>query len=392
MSDKEIKKTPLIRFRYYEEAWKRLKVKEVAKIYDGTYQTPHYKEQGIMFLSVENIKDLVSTKYISEDDFKKEFKIYPQKGDVLMTRIGDIGTANIITSNQKMAYYVSLALFKTYKIEAAFLLASISSDFVQKELWKRTLHIAFPKKINKIEIEMVEINVPKKGEQYKIGIFFKHLDNLISLYQRELELLQLEKKTLVSKMFPKDGEVVQEIRFEGFANKWEQRKVSDMFKVTRGYVLAAAMTEENQSDEMPYPVYSSQTKDRGLMGYYKDYLYEDAITWTTDGANAGTVNFRAGKFYCTNVCGVLLSSGVKASQMIAEALNNVTKGYVSYVGNPKLMNNVMADIKIQIPVVPKEQEKISELFLTLDHLITLHQRKFETMKKMKKTLLKYMFI
>lgn len=392
MSDKEIKKTPLIRFRDYEEAWKRLKVKDVAKIYDGTHQTPHYKEQGIMFLSVENIKDLVSTKYISEDDFKKEFKIYPQKGDVLMTRIGDIGTANIVTSNQKMAYYVSLALFKTYKIEAAFLLASISSDFVQKELWKRTLHIAFPKKINKIEIEMVEINVPKKGEQYKIGIFFKHLDNLISLYQRELELLQLEKKTLVSKMFPKDGEVVQEIRFEGFANKWEQRKVSDMFKVTRGYVLAAAMTEENQSDEMPYPVYSSQTKDRGLMGYYKDYLYEDAITWTTDGANAGTVNFRAGKFYCTNVCGVLLSSGVKASQMIAEALNNVTKGYVSYVGNPKLMNNVMADIKIQIPVVPKEQEKISELFLTLDHLITLHQRKFETMKKMKKTLLKYMFI
>lgn len=163
MSDKEIRKTPLLRFRAYEEAWKRFKIKDVAKIYDGTHQTPHYKEQGIMFLSVENIKDLESTKYISEDDFKKEFKVYPQKGDVLMTRIGDIGTANIVKSNQRMAYYVSLALFKTYKIEAAFLLASISSDFVQKELWKRTLHIAFPKKINKIEIEMVEINVPKKA-------------------------------------------------------------------------------------------------------------------------------------------------------------------------------------------------------------------------------------
>jgi restriction endonuclease S subunit len=74
-----------------------------------------------------------------------------------------------------------------------------------------------------------------------------------------------------------------------------------MFKVTRGYVLAATLTEEKKSEEMKYPVYSSQTKDNGLMGYYKDYLYEDAITWTTDGANAGTVNFRAGKFYCTNV-------------------------------------------------------------------------------------------
>ena len=111
------------------------------------------------------------------------------------------------------------------------------------------------------------------------------------------------------------------------------------------------------------------------MGYYKDYLYEDAITWTTDGANAGTVNYRAGKFYCTNVCGVLLSNEVKANQMIAEALNSVAKGYVSYVGNPKLMNNVMADIVIQIPTQAEEREQLSSIFAKLDNLITLHQRK-----------------
>ncbi len=85
------------------------------------------------------------------------------------------------------------------------------------------------------------------------------------------------------------------------AFSWEQRKVSELFRVTRGYVLAATQTETAKTAEKPYPVYSSQTKDKGLMGYYKDYLYEDAITWTTDGANAGTVNYRAGKFYCTNV-------------------------------------------------------------------------------------------
>ena len=111
------------------------------------------------------------------------------------------------------------------------------------------------------------------------------------------------------------------------------------------------------------------------MGYYKDYLYEDAITWTTDGANAGTVNYRAGKFYCTNVCGVLLSNEVTANQMIAEALNNVAKGYVSYVGNPKLMNNVMADIEIMIPTHAEEREKLSVFFRNLDNLITLHQCK-----------------
>ena len=154
---------------------------------------------------------------------------------------------------------------------------------------------------------------------------------------------------------------------------WEQRKVSKLFKITRGYVLATTETKQSSSDDKPYPVYSSQTKDKGLMGYYSEYLYENAITWTTDGANAGTVNYRAGKFYCTNVCGVLLSDKVKANQMLSEAINNVSKGYVSYVGNPKLMNNVMADIDIKIPNNEIEREKISELFSELDNLITLHQ-------------------
>ena len=181
------------------------------------------------------------------------------------------------------------------------------------------------------------------------------------------------------------------VRFAGFTEAWEQRKVSDMFKVTRGYVLAAALTDDTKSDEIPYPVYSSQTKDSGLMGYYRDYLYEDAITWTTDGANAGTVNYRAGKFYCTNVCGVLLSDRINASQMVAEALNNVAKGYVSYVGNPKLMNNIMADIEIMIPVSSMEQKMISDYFATLDRLVALHQRKRGRLENIKKAMLEKMF-
>ena len=140
--------------------------------------------------------------------------------------------------------------------------------------------------------------------------------------------------------------------------------------------MPATFTSNKKTIETPYPVYSSQTKENGLMGFYKDYLYNDAITWTTDGANAGTVQYRTGKFYCTNVCGVLLSNKVKANQMIAEALNNVAKNYVSYVGNPKLMNNVMADIEIILSKNQNERESISKLFYTLDNIITLHQRKY----------------
>ncbi len=233
--------------------------------------------------------------------------------------------------------------------------------------------------------------IPSLNEQHIIADYFDNLDHLITLHQRKCDELKKVKKFMLQKMFPKKGEKNPEIRFDGFTNDWEQRKVYEMFKVTRGYVLPATDTSEEISDEMPYPVYSSQTKDNGLMGYYSDYLYEDAITWTTDGANAGTVNFRYGRFYCTNVCGVLLSDKVEASKAVAEALNNVAKRYVSYVGNPKLMNNVMADIQIKIPTSREERAKISSYFSNLDHLITLHQRKCEELKNVKKYMLQNMF-
>ena len=181
------------------------------------------------------------------------------------------------------------------------------------------------------------------------------------------------------------------IRFKGFTEAWEQRKVLNTFKVTRGYVLAATKTSSTKSYKTPYPVYSSQTKDNGLMGYYSDYLFDTAITWTTDGANAGTVRFRAGKFYCTNVCGVLLSENGYANKMVAEALNLVAWKYVSKVGNPKLMNNVMGEIEILIPNNIEEQTKVSQLFDKIDNLITLHQRKYDKLVAVKKSLLEKMF-
>ena len=242
------------------------------------------------------------------------------------------------------------------------------------------------------EYMSVQVYLPAYSEQKRIADFIEKLDKRTVKQEQLIETLKKYKRGLLQYAFPQKGEVVPQLRFAGFSGDWERRKISDMFKVTRGYVLAATLTEENQTDEMPYPVYSSQTKDDGLMGYYKDFLYENAITWTTDGANAGTVNYRAGKFYCTNVCGVLISNEVKTSKMIAEALNNVAKNYVSYVGNPKLMNNVMADIEIMIPVSPLEQEKISNLFAVLDNLITLHQRRLDNLTKYKKGLLQQLFI
>lgn len=191
----------------------------------------------------------------------------------------------------------------------------------------------------------------------------------------------------------KDKKLIPELRFPEFVDEgeWEVKEVGKVFDVTRGYVLAMSSVQEKQSDENPYPVFSSQTKNNGLAGFYKEYLYEDAITWTTDGANAGDVNYRNGKFYCTNVCGVLINKKGYANKCIAELINSVSKKYVSYVGNPKLMNGVMSQIKIPIPSL-KEQQKIATCLSSLDEVIVVNSQKLELLKDHKKGLMQNLFL
>ena len=159
---------------------------EVANVYDGVHQTPNYTDSGIMFLSVENIGTLKSEKYISEEAFNHDYKVYPQKGDILMTRIGDVGTPNVVETSEKIAFYVSLALLKPCNVDSYFLCNSILSPFFQRGLKERTLITAIPQKINKDEIGKVDLVLPAStDEQQVIGAFFQQLDNLITLHQRK---------------------------------------------------------------------------------------------------------------------------------------------------------------------------------------------------------------
>ena len=139
-----------------------------------------------MFLSVENINTLKSQKFISEEAFRRDYPVYPERGDVLMTRIGDIGTSNVVETDDKLAFYVSLALLKPFDIDSYYLDKSLQSPSAKDELFKRTLHIAFPKKINKNQIAEVLLPVPRNhNEQLQIGALFHNLDNLITLHLRE---------------------------------------------------------------------------------------------------------------------------------------------------------------------------------------------------------------
>ena len=240
-------------------------------------------------------------------------------------------------------------------------------------------------------LDVLDVRYPDIKEQEKIGAFFKQLDDTIALHQRKLEKSKALKSAYLSEMFPAEGERKPKRRFAGFTDDWEQCKVRELFTVTRGQVLAATKTKDKETDEFIYPVYSSQTKNNGLMGFYNQYLFENAITWTTDGANAGTVNFRKGKFYSTNVNGVLLSDKGYANKAISEIINKIAWKHVSKVGNPKLMNNIMSEITIMIPSI-EELNKISILFNQIDNTIALHQHKLEKLKNIKQAYLNELFV
>ena len=167
-------------------AWEQRKLGELVAIYDGVHQTPDYQDSGIMFLSVENIATLKSEKYISEEAFERDYKVYPEKGDILMTRIGDVGTTNVVETAEKVAFYVSLALLKPNGIDSYFLSNAMKTNAFQKGLRERTLVTAIPQKINKDEIGKINIFITNNDEeQKKIGAYFSNLDHLITLHHRK---------------------------------------------------------------------------------------------------------------------------------------------------------------------------------------------------------------
>ena len=178
-------------------------LKEITQIYDGTHQTPNYQTHGVKFVSVENIESLLDTrKYISKEDFEKEFKISPSKGDVLMTRIGDIGRSSYVDFDTPIAFYVSLALFKCKnQLDGRYLAHYIMSNAFQEQLWKRTLHIAFPKKINTCEIGECEILLPSLDDQRHCAKLLDSIDLLINKNQKILEYLTTQRLGILQQIF-----------------------------------------------------------------------------------------------------------------------------------------------------------------------------------------------
>ena len=239
---------------------------------------------------------------------------------------------------------------------------------------------------NLVELENV---VPSKPEQEKIASFLSSLDNLITLHQRKYDKLQVLKKAMLEKMFPKNSSGVPEIRFKGFTDAWEQRKAKDLCSISTG-----KSNTQDRVDDGIYPFYVRSP----IVEHSNRYLFdEEAVLTVGDGVGTGKVfHYVNGKYD--------LHQRVYRMFDFSE---EITAKYFYYYFSNHFYDRVMAmtaktsvdsvryemiaDMDIALPKV-KEQMAISAYFDRLDHLITLHQRELEKLQNIKKSMLEKMFV
>lgn len=367
-------------------SWEQRKLGELVGIYDGVHQTPDYQDSGIMFLSVENIATLKSEKYIAEEAFERDYKVYPEKGDILMTRIGDVGTTNVVETAEKVAFYVSLALLKPNGIDSYFLSNAMKTNAFQKGLRERTLVTAIPQKINKDEIGKIDIFITQNDEeQKKIGAYFSNLDNLITLHQRKPCILYILERLLY-----------ENIKQFEITISWEQRKLSEVTSMHARIGWQNLRTSEFL-DSGDYMLITGTDFSDGVIDYStchyveKERYEQDRNIQIHNGSILVTKDGTLGKV--AYVQGLTMPATLNAGVFNVEIKDkNIAdeKYLFQYLKAPFLMDYVSKkatggtikhlnqSILVDFPVaMPKkeEQTKIGEYFTNLDHLITLHQRK-----------------
>ena len=229
---------PKIRFKGFTEPWEQRKLEAVLSLLkDGTHGTHQDAEEGPYLLSAKNIKngqiiiDDSSDRKISEDEFNQiHTKFTLENGDILLTIVGSIGESAILESAGKFTFQRSVAFLRpSEEMTSRFLKTEIESVQFQKELNDRKSQSAQPG-VYLGDLSKIPIYITSKEEQKKIGKYFSHLDNLITLHQRKCDDTKELKKYMLQKMFPKNGEKFPEIRFKGFTEAWEQRKLGEVLK------------------------------------------------------------------------------------------------------------------------------------------------------------------
>ena len=390
------KTIPKIRFTGFTDAWEQRKLGNLTQIKTGSSDLQDSVEDGQypFFVRSENIER--SNRYI----FDGEAILIPGEG-----RLGDI----YHYINGKFDFHqrvYKISGFEDSNTDGKYILY-----YMQKNFKQHAMRFTVKATVDSLRLPMLtdfDVVVPKIEEQRKISNLFANLDSLITLHQRECDLLVKTKKSYLQKMFPKNGEDKPEIRFAGFTDAWEQRRLGD---------IAERVTRKNKDLESTLPLtisaqdglidqnefFNKTVASRDVSGYYLmkngefayNKSYSNGYPWGAvkrlDRYDMGVLSTLYIIFKPTKVNSTFLAKYYDTDNWYKEVSKHAAEG----ARNHGLLNIAASDFfetELLIPSNIEEQSKIGDFFTQLDHLITLHQRELNSLKNMKKSLLQQMFI
>ena len=412
MDEKSLK--PQLRFKGFADAWEQRKFKSTIQIERGGSPRPiedyiTNSENGLNWIKIGDAPSM--GKYITKtaekikpEGLSKTREVHP--GDLILSNSMSFGRPYIMAING--CIHDGWLLLRNDKnlYDLQFLCHLLGSENMLHQ-YKSFAAGSTVNNLNKDLVGNTTVSFPKKTEQSKLGAFFDSLDNLITLHQRKLDKLSNVKKALLEKMFPKNDSDVPEIRFKGFTDAWEQRKLADTVKIRTGFPFDSSkfsddgeflvITNGNIKDEFS-DVDDSLGNRINIQNNQIKQEYElttDDILVTMDGTVGRTAKVVDSKQILAQRVGRLTATENK--EFLYQALNTGSffneMSILSHGGTIKHISlSEIGSFEFSAPTKLLEQQKIGTFFSNLDNLITLHQRKLEKLKNIKKACLEKMFV
>ncbi len=371
-------KVPAIRFAGFTDPWEQRKLGEIVSIGAGAPPSA-FSAGNFLYVKVDDLNESSHFQFDSAQRVDANTAVKPiRKGSIIFAKRGAAILGNKVRVLGKTAYIdTNMMALEPRGVDADFLWLFIN----QTGLYRIADTSTIPQ-INNKHIEPYPVDIPNMAEQQAIGTFFSRLDDLITLHQRKYDKLVIFKKSMLEKMFPKDGESVPEIRFAGFTDPWEQRKFSEIVDVCSG-------RDYKQLDGGPIPVY-------GTGGYMTSV--SEALSHNRDAigiGRKGTIDkpylLKAPFWTVDTLFYAIPKSDINLEFALCSFSNVDWKSKDESTGLPSLSKESINETVLSVPNVV-EQNHLGSFFADLDRLITLHQRKLELLQNIKKSLLDKMFV
>lgn len=404
---------PKIRFKGYTDEWEQRKLGDVSEKvcvgFVGTCEKFYTDETGIPMYRTGNLNGLSlnrdDMKYVTREFHQQNKKSQLKFGDILIARHGDNGKAvNYESTEEANSLNIVIIRPDFKKCNYRFLTDCINSPNCQKHI-KSLSAGSTQAVINTREIEKLEVLLSESiDEQDKIASFLDSLDNLITLHQRKCEQTKKLKKYMLQKMFPQNSQKVPEIRFEGFTDDWEQRKVGELLEerneqapMSEAYPLMAFIANQGVAPKGERYDRSALVNDETGKKYkrteFGDFIY------SSNNLETGSIGLnKYGNACISPVYSIFKPTGKAELDFLGrrflrkDFINEMVRWRQGVVyGQWKIHETDFMKIEVRIPSID-EQKKIGQYFDSLDHLITLHQQKCDELKNIKKFMFQNMFI